>query len=192
VCGSDICGGSCGECGAGEACEEGACVEGACVPACAGLACGDDGCGGSCGACAPGKSCEAGACVDGGTPGCSCEGRSCGDDGCGNSCGTCALDETCDGSKGQCVYTGTGSPGDDAGTGGSEGCPPGASWNPILNACYDPNTAPGATEDVGPLPVYGAQPAGGCGATGNGAPALASALLLLLLWRPRRARADRA
>lgn len=46
-CGSDGCGGSCGNCpDAQDKCEGGQCV---CQPACEGVPCGDDGCGGLCG-----------------------------------------------------------------------------------------------------------------------------------------------
>src|SRR5215217_4793335 len=48
VCGSDGCGGSCGECRTGEACASGRCV---CVPTCTNRVCGSDGCDGSCGSC---------------------------------------------------------------------------------------------------------------------------------------------
>lgn len=92
-CGSDGCGGSCGDCDAteNETCGPyGLCV---CAPlSCeqGGWACGDwdDGCGGtvSCPPCAAGFSCTQGVCL-----GCQpdCEGKRCGSDGCGGDCGDC-------------------------------------------------------------------------------------------------------
>jgi hypothetical protein len=82
-CGSDGCGGSCGECGGGQLCASGQCVVD-CIPDCGGKECGDNGCGGICGACAQGLSCLQGQCQAGCVP--NCAGKSCGDDGCGGSC----------------------------------------------------------------------------------------------------------
>ena len=82
-CGSDGCGGTCGECGGGQLCASGQCVVD-CVPDCAGKECGDNGCGGICGACDQGLSCLQGQCQAGCIP--NCTGKSCGDDGCGGSC----------------------------------------------------------------------------------------------------------
>ena len=45
-CGSDGCGGSCGQCELNEVCIKGACF---CAPDCTGKVCGDNGCGDSCG-----------------------------------------------------------------------------------------------------------------------------------------------
>jgi hypothetical protein len=59
-CGSNGCGGTCGECASGEVCSEGECV---CAPVCAGRACGPDGCGNQCGSCRAGDACQDGACV---------------------------------------------------------------------------------------------------------------------------------
>src|SRR3990167_1634452 len=57
-CGSDLCGGSCGECASNEDCNEfGRCQADPCVPDCAGKSCGDDGCEGSCGTCRNGEFC---------------------------------------------------------------------------------------------------------------------------------------
>ncbi len=100
-CGSDGCGGSCGNCPGGFVCDgNGQCVSG-CPDSCWGKQCGPDGCGGSCGNCAPGFTCtDAGQC----TQECfgSCMGKECGTDGCGASCGACNPGLTCtDG--GQCV-----------------------------------------------------------------------------------------
>ena len=64
VCGSDGCGGWCGDCTAGNYC-----VEGACLPCgCSDRVCGDDGCGNSCGECddenpCTSDNCDAGICV---------------------------------------------------------------------------------------------------------------------------------
>jgi hypothetical protein len=63
-CGSDSCGGSCGDCGTGICNSASRCVSNPCVPACGGRQCGSDGCGGSCGTCQDGKACDepSGAC----------------------------------------------------------------------------------------------------------------------------------
>lgn len=90
-CGSDGCGGSCGECDADHECEDGIFE---CVPDCWGRECGDDGCGGSCGDCASFESCSDGSCVC--VP--DCDGKDCGPDGCGGSCGNCDVAEDCSGS----------------------------------------------------------------------------------------------
>ena len=93
-CGSDGCGGSCGECPAGEGCVLGACE---CAPDCDGKDCGDDSCGGSCGECSEGDACLDGVCTC--TP--ECGGAVCGGDGCGGSCGECPADNEC--IEGTCV-----------------------------------------------------------------------------------------
>lgn len=59
ICGSDGCGGSCGECEEGYACVDGTSC---CEQSCAGKECGPDGCGGVCGTCPPGMKCEEGVC----------------------------------------------------------------------------------------------------------------------------------
>jgi hypothetical protein len=59
-CGSDGCGGACGECAANQVCQEGICI---CTPNCVGKVCGPDGCGGSCGSCAGDALCDSGTCV---------------------------------------------------------------------------------------------------------------------------------
>ncbi|MFH1532591.1 MAG: Ig-like domain-containing protein [Pseudomonadota bacterium] len=62
-CGSDGCGGFCGQCGAGEVCVNGGCVP--CDPDCVDKDCGPDGCGGTCGQCVGDASaCEGGVCID--------------------------------------------------------------------------------------------------------------------------------
>lgn len=96
VCGTDGCGGSCGDCRSGLSCNAaGRCV---CIPRCAGRECGSDGCLGSCGTCPGGQTCTAsGTCC---TP--NCTGRRCGSNGCGGSCGTCTSGQTCN-AAGQCV-----------------------------------------------------------------------------------------
>ena len=84
TCGSDGCGGSCGECGEDESCADGVCVTG-CTPQCQENGCGDDGCGGSCGECGEGGTCTDGVCEPTCTP--TCAGVACGaDDGCGSPC----------------------------------------------------------------------------------------------------------
>ena len=60
VCGTDGCGGSCGECPPPSSCVVGQCT---CLPDCDGKECGPDGCGGECGLCALVDGCEDGQCV---------------------------------------------------------------------------------------------------------------------------------
>jgi hypothetical protein len=115
-CGSDGCGGSCGECLADELCVgnsvcackyvpcgDGCCAAGqvcadglCCDPFCGDAECGDDGCGGSCGECDAGCTCGGGSCL-GSCGECQpdCAGKSCGWDGCGGSCGTCTGNTQC-------------------------------------------------------------------------------------------------
>lgn len=74
-CGSDGCGGSCGECSEGKGCLEGKCVS----CGCGSLECGKGPCGENCGKCQPGFACIGGKCQQGvgsccepkQTPGCS-------------------------------------------------------------------------------------------------------------------------
>ena len=62
-CGSDGCGGYCGQCADGEICLDESCVS--CDPDCLGKECGPDGCGGTCGQCDGQEStCESGLCFD--------------------------------------------------------------------------------------------------------------------------------
>ncbi len=68
ACGSDGCGGICGECNdpVATACDAGVCVDpcaGGVPLVCKTAQCGDDGCGGTCGTCDSTKDCKAGACV---------------------------------------------------------------------------------------------------------------------------------
>ncbi|MCB9740880.1 MAG: hypothetical protein H6747_16560 [Deltaproteobacteria bacterium] len=104
VCGSDGCGGSCGDCPNGKNCDgQGQCNDPpGCFPSCTDKVCGDDGCGGSCGTCDdPAKPlCEQGVCLAGCVP--DCVGKQCGGDGCGGSCGACTGDASCS-SVGHCV-----------------------------------------------------------------------------------------
>ena len=111
VCGSDGCGGSCGECPEGQGCASGACIQ---VPADCCSAAETPGCATSedcqecvCGAddfCCTGQwddlcaqaattgcaeACECQACVP------DCAGKLCGADGCGGSCGECAEGLSC-------------------------------------------------------------------------------------------------
>jgi hypothetical protein len=75
VCGDDLCGGTCGTCGAGTVC-----VDGGCAPcSCDGKVCGDDGCGSSCGQCGEGQACAPdGQCVQATECGVCHAGLSCG------------------------------------------------------------------------------------------------------------------
>jgi MYXO-CTERM domain-containing protein len=95
ICGSDSCGGSCGECDPGLTCVAGDCV---CIPDCNFKDCGDDGCGGSCGQCADNFDCIGGTCI------CEpkCTDKECGDDTCGGICGICDAGEMCN-PRNQCV-----------------------------------------------------------------------------------------
>tara|TARA_B100000029_G_scaffold483251_1_gene534251 strand:- start:252 stop:1214 length:963 start_codon:yes stop_codon:yes gene_type:complete len=86
ICGSDGCGGVCGQCFEGVDCTNGDC----CTPECDGLTCGDDGCGGVCGICGDGEICNDGNCCA-----LQCDGKNCGSDGCGGSCGTCTEENLC-------------------------------------------------------------------------------------------------
>jgi uncharacterized protein (TIGR03382 family) len=64
ACGSDGCGGLCGECPSGKTCDAaGQCTAGTCVPECGAKQCGEDGCGGSCGQCPDGFACDVGICA---------------------------------------------------------------------------------------------------------------------------------
>jgi hypothetical protein len=91
-CGSDGCGGSCGNCfDLGGGIDNSLCqADGTCAApkncSCAGKICGDDGCGGSCGNCPEHYACNQYGMCD---SLCSCTGKTCGDDGCGGSCGEC-------------------------------------------------------------------------------------------------------
>lgn len=91
-CGSDGCGGSCGECDATEllVClpEVGKCAKFD-PPQCEGKECGDDGMGGSCGTCEEGFVCVNGNCDSNGGCQPNCDGKECGSDGCAGSCGEC-------------------------------------------------------------------------------------------------------
>jgi hypothetical protein len=97
-CGSDNCGGTCGECPDGTHCEDTLCI---CTPVCDGLQCGPDSCEGSCGDCPVDLTCnpESGQCVD-----CvpDCTGRECGSDGCDGTCGECFPGQVCNFQAGVC------------------------------------------------------------------------------------------
>ena len=82
-CGSDGCGGSCGDCSAGDVCHDGQC----CTPDCGGGCGGPDGCGGDCGPamCGLGSYCEAGECIS--LCADECGGHECGTGRCGGPCG---------------------------------------------------------------------------------------------------------
>ena len=100
-CGSDGCGGTCGDNEGQCADAQDACVEGVCTcqGSCDGKVCGDDGCGNSCGTCDGNDECQGGQCVC--IPDCANSSNACGDDGCGGSCGTCAIGPC--GSNGTCA-----------------------------------------------------------------------------------------
>jgi hypothetical protein len=91
-CGSDGCGGTCGQCFGNNICQNGICVPN-CTPNCAGKQCGDDGCGGMCGSCQVNYACVAGICQANCQP--QCAGKQCGPDGCNGTCGSCGFGEIC-------------------------------------------------------------------------------------------------
>jgi hypothetical protein len=121
-CGSDGCGGVCGQCAPGASCNaSGRCVQG-CTPSCTGRECGSDGCGGSCGTCPAGRACGANGRCESCTP--NCAGRACGSDGCGGTCGSCDHGETCTAAgvcQAGCVPSCTGRECGDNGCGGTCG-----------------------------------------------------------------------
>jgi len=100
-CGSDGCGGTCGDQSGDclqpqDECMGGVCV---CVADCEGKDCGDDGCGGSCGVCpGPQDDCVDGECI------CDphCVGKDCGSDGCEGTCGECVEGQVC--TDDECLY----------------------------------------------------------------------------------------
>lgn len=123
-CGSDGCGGECGECGIQATCENGRCV---CTPSDLipgsdnqPKMCGDNGCGalvtpGNAGICSkPSESCQNYQCIDlslnpntkNCTPKCfdskGQQVRACGSDGCGGTCGACAPNQICNETTFQC------------------------------------------------------------------------------------------
>ncbi len=97
TCGTDGCGGACGECGPDAVCTKGNCLS--CPAECGeSLTCGEL-CGLQCGECEAGFGCsDAGQCL------CDCiadcVGKQCGPDGCFGSCGECAAGQSCQ--AGQC------------------------------------------------------------------------------------------
>ena len=113
-CGSDGCGGSCGDCAltaTTPVCSAaGVCVATQCVPNCADSSCGPDGCGGFCGTCGPGSACTLGycatlvpelSCVGNcgkiAAGGCSCKAGCSGDSCCGDLASTCGCQPGCTG-----------------------------------------------------------------------------------------------
>ena len=100
-CGTDGCGGTCGDCAAEESCNDNGVCAPECTPHCRGKTCGSDQCGGTCGSCDDASACnlETGNCES-----CppQCEGMVCGPDACGGSCGTCEPGIPCNNDTGQC------------------------------------------------------------------------------------------
>ena len=94
ACGTDGCGGTCGDCPDGHECQpDGSCM---CFPQCDGKDCGNDGCGGQCGDLAGNCAGAQEACVEGNCvclP--ACEDKDCGPDGCGGTCGDCGEGGLC-------------------------------------------------------------------------------------------------
>ncbi len=158
VCGSDGCGGSCGDCPNGKSCDgTGKCIDPpGCFPDCFGKVCGDDGCGGSCGTCEdPAKPlCEAGACLAGCVP--DCVGKDCGADGCGGTCGACTGESNCS-SYGHCVAKAWSC--DESSYGGKDGCTCGCGAHdpdcdqpsaPVMGCAADQICKTGVCEDKVP------------------------------------------
>ncbi len=124
VCGSDGCGGSCGNCLAGQTCDAaGQCVggdngdcgnitskgvcEGNTLKYCSGGDLKTYDCGEFSKVCGYDDQFDWFDCIeDGGACTPSCAGKTCGDDGCGGSCGSCDAGQTCN--AGQCVADGGG------------------------------------------------------------------------------------
>lgn len=86
ICGSDGCGGSCGDCSNEFECLNGTCQQ-RCLALCPSGYCGTDGCGGIC-PCDKGQVCYQGKCC---LP--NCQGRC--EDGCGGTCPACAPGQVC-------------------------------------------------------------------------------------------------
>ena len=138
-CGSDGCGGECGECsGDTPTCSFGNCVETPCEPACnPEQECGLDTCGEpTCGDCGENGVCVGTTCVC--IP--DCGGKVCGPDGCGGQCGfgsDCPGDDDC--VEGLCICTPTCTDGQECGLdscgGNTCGTCPAAAPNCIENTC---------------------------------------------------------
>jgi hypothetical protein len=157
-CGSDGCGGDCGQCASDETCQSGQCVTSSsgCTPACDGKSCGSDGCNGVCGVCGDGTVCQQGSCV---ATGCTsdCAGKSCGDDGCGGVCGVCGEGTACDAGTcvaSSCVPECSGLSCGDDGCGGSCGsCEGGQSCQ--SGSCISDSTPTGELSISGISPAFG-------------------------------------
>jgi len=190
-CGTDGCGGACGQCGFGQVCNgENKCADQdpGCQPNCLNKQCGSDGCGGTCGVCGGVESCNAlGQCVSC-TP--ACVGKQCGDDGCGGSCGQCPEGLKCYEDTGECLAPDEVPdpiPGADVTTGGDGGggtvgdCADGQRM--VYGKCV-----PTETEETS------GDADSGCtvsSSPGSGAPAALLALLLALMLAPLRRRRQR-
>ena len=155
-CGSDGCGGQCGQCPKGDTCVKGKCMT--CYPDCKGKECGDDGCGGSCGKCPDKYVCKNGMCEPC-KPGCAIE-TSCGTDECGNPCwqpgelpctppGEVCRDNTCIPCEPYCVNRECGSDECDGSCGKCGPCEQCISHHckPIPD-CEAPEPMPDTAEDV--------------------------------------------
>lgn len=99
-CGSNGCGGLCGQCAQGYECNDvGICELGDCTPDCTGKECGSDGCAGSCGTCGTGLFCDAQGLCQAGTGPQTCEeidtciGNCSGDQVCAQACFDAAIPE---------------------------------------------------------------------------------------------------
>ena len=138
-CGTDGCGGVCGQCGCEESCEGGQCI----FHGCENKSCGDDGCQGSCGDCGCGEECLGGNCEF-----TACEGRECGYDGCGDSCGTCPYaGQVC--FQGMCLCTP-----DCAGKScGTDGCGGSCGACEVGAICFDGACVPGGVNDFVLIPA---------------------------------------
>lgn len=143
-CGSDGCGGSCGQCTSPFYCYMSNCI---CqtTTTCIGKQCGSDGCGVSCGQCGANKTCQNGTCVC--QP--NCNNKQCGSDGCGGSCGQCAGGKQCD-ANGICK-----APPPPAWT-----CDPAKGYTVYVyspNGKWEAKISPGGAYYQGPIPGAGTQ-----------------------------------
>ena len=133
-CGTDGCGGICGQCSASQSCNAltGQCTA-SCTPQCSGRQCGPNGCGGVCGQCSASQSCNSatGQCAASCTP--QCSGRQCGTDGCGGVCGQCLSGQSCNSATGQCAASCT--PACNGKACGADGCGATCGECPLGRSC---------------------------------------------------------
>ena len=171
-CGTDYCGGQCGQCGAPAVCNKGKCLE-SCFSTCEidECVCGEV-CGDACGECPDGLACFD-SCACGCAP--SCDGKECGGDGCGGTCGTCGQGLDCEGGTCVCVPQCEGKDCGDDGCGGKCGSCGGLTAQCVEQYCdYSDglcklqNTTPGnPCDDGNKCTLYGECHNGLCVGSGN-------------------------